>query len=140
MIPSGREKHERPTHRELTKRLKECLSLVTARKWLPAEPDKLKANFDEMEDLLGIETTLQEDQTQILLGALGEITPEHYTGLRPPPRSYEQAILGKELFAFQWKSTCFGGLQMYFKFCVKGDGENQRVFICSVHESRDHNG
>ena len=137
MIPSKRGKNERPTHKELNKKIQECVSLVSAGRWLPVDPIKLKANFDEMEERFGFETSLQEDQTQILLGVLGEITPEHYAGTRPPMPSYERATLGKELIAFRWPSLCCSGCLMYFKFCVTGIGIEQRVFIHSVHPSRD---
>jgi hypothetical protein len=104
--------------------------------WLPADPGKLKANFDEIEKLFGIDTALQEDQNEILLGILCEIRPEHYVGGRPPQQAYEVAILGKELFAFQWASSCCNGRQMYFKFCIKGTEEGRRIYVCSIHPSR----
>jgi hypothetical protein len=136
VIPSNRGRQERPTHRELSGKIQQCRALAAANKWLPAEPGKLKANFDEMEELFGIDTYLPEDQAKILQQALSEIAPEHYAGSRPPQQSYEPTIQGKELFAFRWTSTCFGGREMYFKFCVSGKGDDKRAFICSIHPNR----
>ncbi len=139
MIPSNRRRTERPAHQELSKKLRECVHCVKNGKWFPADPQKLKANFDELEDVFGIETALQEDQSGIMLAILGEITAEQYAGTRPPTRSYEQAIHGKALFAFSWTSSYFNNREMYFKFCLMGAGNDQMVFICSIHPSRIQN-
>ena len=41
---------------------------VEEKSWLPADPAKLKANWDELEDSCGIESTVLEDvQTEILV-------------------------------------------------------------------------
>ena len=85
-----------------------------------------------------METTLLEDQRRILIAAIDEIRPEHYAGSRPPKQSYEQAIRDKELFAFRWTSAFFDDHDMYFKFCIKGAGKDQRVFICSIHEHHEN--
>lgn len=111
--------------------------MVEAGKWLPANPAKLKANFDEIEVTFGMETALTEDQTVILVGAIREIKPDQYKGVRPPPRSYEPAIRGQEILGFRWKSAFFSGYEMYFKFCLNGAEDGRRAFICSIHEHRD---
>jgi len=138
VIPSNRSPQERPSHKELAKKIRECRRLVDSDRWLPANLAKLRADFDELEAVLGLETTLQEDQKRILLAAIGEITPAHYAGLRPPQRSYEPAIRDRELLAFRWTSTFFAGHEMYFKFCLKGADKDQRAYICSVHEHREN--
>ncbi|MBZ5591264.1 MAG: hypothetical protein LAP39_03445 [Acidobacteriia bacterium] len=111
---------------------------MEAGKWLPADAKKLKANFDELEAVFGMETTLAEDQQAILLAPFGEVTPEHYAGTRPPARSYEPAIYHEELFAFRWSSLFFSNHEMYFKFCLSGADEGRRAFICSIHEHREN--
>lgn len=104
--------------------------------WRPAEPAKLLANFQELEERFGKETALADDQTEILLGILAEIKPEHYRGRRPPPKSYEPTTLGTELFAFRWTSSFFGSAEMYFKFGLQGDGTGRRAYIFSIHPHR----
>lgn len=84
-----------------------------------------------------METTLLEDQTGILLAALGEITPDHYQGPRPPPKSYEPPIRGREILGFRWESPFFSDRMMYFKFGLNGSDENRRAFICSIHVHRE---
>lgn len=136
VIPSNRGKAQRPTHKELSNKLRDCAELIASGQWLPCDPAKLKANFDELEKLFGVETTLAEDQTEILFGALKEITPDHYSGARPPPQSYERVIRGKELLAFRWRSGYFKNKEMYFKFCVSGSETSKRAYVCSIHPHR----
>jgi hypothetical protein len=139
VIPFNRGRIERPQHRELSKKLRDCLDCVKEGRWFPADPGKLKANFDELEEVFGIETSLWEDQRAIMVAILGEITANHYAGAYPPQRSYEGTILKKELFAFCWPSEYFNRREMYFKFCMVGGDASKRVFICSIHPSRDNN-
>jgi len=108
---------------------------VGAKRWLPAAPAKLQENWVELEEKCGIETALPEDQADILMAALQEITPKDYVGRRPPEPSYEQATRSQELLAFRWRSRHFGNREMYFKFSVSKAGEN-RVFVYSFHPSR----
>ena len=137
MIPSNRRRPERPSHKELSKKLRECQELVRAGKWSPAEPAKLKANFDELEAAFAMDTTLADDQRKILMGSLCEITPDHYVGGRPTTKSSEPRVRGAELLAFSWKSSFFSGSEMYFKFCVSGENDARRAFVCSIHEHRE---
>lgn len=125
----------RPSPKELAGKLAEARTLIKAGMWRPASAPKLKANFDELEAKFGLETTTREDQTQILLTAADEVTPEDYGGTHPPQKAYEDEIIGHELFAFDWKSSTFGA-QMYFKFAIKGADKGRRVYPCSIHESR----
>lgn len=136
MIPSNSGSRGRPSHKELSNKIKECKALVAVGKWLPADPVKLKANLDELEEVFGVETALREDQTNILMAALREITPEHYSGPRPPARSYEPAAYNKELLGFRWTSTFFHGQEMYFKFCVTGAENTRAAFVFSIHPHR----
>lgn len=134
VILSNRQRFGRPSHRELSGKIREALALVGEAKWSPGNPAKLKANFDELEETFGIETALFEDQQKFLLAVLTEIRPEHYAGSYPPMRSYEAVVKGQDLFAFEWESEFFSA-KMYFKFCVKGVEGRKRVFIMSIHPS-----
>jgi hypothetical protein len=138
VIPSGRRIRERPSHRELSKKLAGCLKCVREQCWLPADPAKLKANWDELEEACDIESaTLQEEQAAILLGVLGEVKPEHYAGKRPPERSYEGGTGGPELFAFRWNSIFFGHRKMYFKFSLIETKQGSRAIVYSIHPNRE---
>jgi len=139
VIPSRIISHgpERPSQRELYKKLAEASSLIRAGKWFPANYDKLKPNFDDLERTFRIETTLVEDQTKVLVTALEEIRTEHYAGSRPPQKSYEPAAKGKDMFAFRWQSDFFTKTEMYLKFCLVGDDRNRQVCIFSIHEHKE---
>lgn len=140
MIPSKTERRgppERPRQRELWKKLTEAKSLVKSGRWIPANPQKLQANFDELADTFGIETTLTEDQTTILLSALDEIRADHYCGGRPPDASYEIVVKGHDMWEFRWISKFFGDKEMYLKFCfTKGDENSRKLAMLSIHPNR----
>ncbi len=57
--------------------------------------------------------------------------PKDYAGTRPPQKSYEKAIAGKELFAFCWDSKKIGQ-KMYIKFALK----DNRYYYLSLHISK----
>ena len=139
MIPSKRPIQaalERPSSKELWGKIAEAKALIQKGKWAPSVPAKLKADFDELEDGLGIETVLLEDQTAILTKAIEEIQAPDYAGSRPPMRSYEGASRNLDLFAFRWKSAHFG-CEMYFKFCLGGADKGRRAWVLSIHPHRD---
>jgi len=46
----------------------------------------------------------EDDFLDILSDLLDRTTPEHYTGAKPPQRSYETVIKGMDLFAFSVRS------------------------------------
>lgn len=137
VIPSNRGGRARPSHKELQGKLREALALVRSHQWRPADIQKLQADWNTLEDELGAETTLPEDQFSILTSVMEEIRPEHYKGDRPPKRSYEPVTKGLEMFAFRWDSTFFGQTEMYFKFSVSGIGKSRRIWIYSLHPNRD---
>jgi len=130
--------HDPAAHKDsFGKKIAEARRLVPLGRWSPASPAKLKANFDELEQEFGLETTLPEDQTEILLKALSEIKPEHYVGKHPPERSYEPLAQDLELWAFKCPSPHFGNQQMYLKFCFsKGDDTSRQLFFFSIHQHR----
>ncbi len=82
----------------------------------------------ELNDLNIVESKEVWDLIKLLLK---EIEVKDYTGGRPPQKSYEKLIEGKELFAFSWQSK-FLSKKMYLKFALKGD----RFIYVSLHEDR----
>ena len=139
MIPSKRtgQVSERPSKRELYKKLTEASLLIKSGKWFPADAGKLQANWDELESKFGLDTSLLEDRTQILTAVLREIEIEDYAGRRPPQKSYEPAANGGEMFAFHWESDFFQKSEIYFKFCLTGTDSGRRVCVLSIHPQRD---
>lgn len=140
MIPSKgteRQVSTRPSRGELYKKLAEAAALIKDGKWFPANPAKLQANWQELEDTFGIETALTEDRTSVLTEALREIEVEDYAGKHPPQRSYEASAHGGEMFAFQWESGLLRKSEMYFKFCFTGADKNRKVCVFSIHPQRE---
>jgi len=114
------------------------MECVKGKCWLPANPVKLKANWDEVEQVCCIESTLEEDQTKILVAIRDEVKPPHYVGKHSPERSYESGTGGCELFAFRWQSNFFGNRIMFFKFSLVGRGDGgTKAFIYSLHPNRE---
>lgn len=120
---------ERPSHRELLRKLREASRLVESGRWAAANPLKLAADFAR------VDLYLADEQQPALRHAMAELKPEHYCGGRPPQRSYERATKGAEMFAFSWDSERFGK-KMYFKFALTGAGATQGLYVYSLHESR----
>lgn len=102
---------DRPTHRELQKKLDEASIALTSGRRFFVEPGKVVGELDA----LGLEA---DEVWALIVNCLAEIRPQDYTGSRPPQKSYEKKIAGKELFAFAWDSdSC--GRKMYLKFVIK---------------------
>ena len=115
---------DRPSYRELDRKLKQGIDAASSKRIRLLEPDSILA------DLLDLDY-LAEDLSKNLAAIFREIKPIHYEGRRPPQKSYEQGILGSELFAFRWVSRVFG-CDMYFKFAVREGG----LWIVSLHRDR----
>ena len=116
---------ERPSYRELNRKLRAAKDFVAKLQWAPAEPIKLIPDFQQF----GFFT--QEEQTEAILNALEEIEPDCYIGKHPPDKAYEKRVYGLDLFAFRWPSNKFSRT-MYLKFCVTKDS----LYVLSFHESR----
>ena len=121
MIPS----HQRPSHKELSKKLGVAREGILDSRWAPASPFKL------LPELHSLQLFTAEDAARGLLEALSEISPEHYVGRRPPEKAYEKRVYGREMFAFCWSSRRFR-CAMYLKFVVTSD----TVYFVSFHKSR----
>jgi hypothetical protein len=117
---------ERPSNRELHRKLKQASEAAAARRIRVLEPDSVLA------DLLDLDYPVA-NLAMDLPAVFEEIGPRDYRGQSPPKKSYEKAILGSELFAFRWVSKVFG-CRMYLKFTVK----KQDLWIVSLHRDRSN--
>jgi len=114
----------RPTHKEISRKLREAKKGVTENRISILSPISMAADALELGlDFGNISNVLSE--------ILDEIVPEHYVGLYPPQRSYEDQIKDCDLFAFRWLSKRLG-CRTYLKFTIK---EN-RLWLVSLHEDR----
>jgi hypothetical protein len=116
---------QRPSDRELFKRINEAKESLKNRCGLFANPSKAVGELGD----LGVGDA--NDVWQLIKELLEEISPRDYRGARPPQKSYEKAIAGLELLAFSWWSAKLVK-QMYIKFVLK----NERYYYVSLHQSR----
>lgn len=121
----------RPTHKELTAKIKAARAALAAGDVAAAAPSKLAANFSELNCYSA------EEQKEAIHAALSEVAPRHYVGSSPPARSFEQTTLNLELFIFIWDSPYFKA-RMYLKFCLTGSDEFEDValYMHSLHLNR----
>lgn len=120
---------QRPSARELLKKLIEAKEALKNGRGLFANEAKTLGELNDL-DLDGAE------EVWGLIGELlEEITPNDYSGTRPPQKSYERAIAERELIAFSWQSVKMGK-KMYIKFALK----NGRYYYVSLHRSKKQNG
>lgn len=115
---------ERPSYRELDRKLKQGREAAAAKRIRLVEPDIILADLLDLDYLVG-------DLVEDLPAVFREIKPTHYEGRRPPQKSYERDILGSELFAFRWPSRLFGR-SMYLKFAVR----EKVLWVVSLHRDR----
>jgi hypothetical protein len=115
----------RPSVKELTGKLKEAHALLCNQEGLFADPGKVVG------ELNALAISDSKEVWDLLKIILPEIRPDHYTGGKPPQKSYEKSIEGKELFAFSWDCQHLSK-KMYLKFAIKGD----RFVYVSLHEDR----
>ena len=120
---------QRPSHKELKRKIETARRLLALGRWGAAENEKLWANFAELD------LTLAEEQECALRAAFAELRPEFYYGTRPPTRSYEPAARDAEMFAFVWQSKHFGKA-MYCKWAIVGSRRTARLVLFSLHPSR----
>ena len=112
----------RPTHRELTGKIKQAVKAVSDG-WICILDQEILAR-DALE--LGYRVS---DLSDILIDLLSAILPEDYIGHQPPEKSYEDKIKGIELFVFKAYSQVLG-CNVYLKFGLKGEF----IWIISLHE------
>lgn len=122
--------NNRPSHKELTGKLRAALSALEADNYAPVDPTKLADNYYKLRLFTASE------QKDALRAALSEIDSADYDGSRPPQKSYERGpVEDEELFAFSWDSLYFKR-RMYLKFCLVGDGHQAALYIVSLHKVR----
>jgi len=116
---------DRPSGRELDKRLEEAKACLKDRKGLFANPAKAVG------ELYQLAVNDAGEIWKLIYELLEEIDPSDYAGTRPPQKSYEKAINNRELFAFTWMSPKMGK-KMYLKFALR----EGLYYYVSLHESR----
>ncbi len=116
---------KRPSHKELSGKLGEAKDALCKGPGLYANSGKAVGELNQLDI---------QDSSEIwglILELLKEIQPSHYSGARPPLKSYEASIEGHDLFAFSWQSQkCQRA--MYLKFALNGG----RFYYVSLHEDR----
>jgi hypothetical protein len=130
-VPTG----ERPSYREIKKKLLAAIALVELDNWRPVDNDKLEDDFQELARILGVEIAMPEDRKTILLTALNEVDPRNYIGGTPPYPSNHPVTRELDLWIFRWESRgdFFKKSMMYLKFCIVGVGERGPAYIHSIH-------
>lgn len=115
----------RPSHKELTKRIKEGLEAAHENRIEVINPESLA------KDALELGYDVDDELQIVLLELLNETAPENYDGGRPPQKAYEKKIKGNELVAFALKIDRFEP-NVYYKYTMK----NSILWLVSLHEER----
>ncbi|MCE5318398.1 MAG: hypothetical protein LLG04_13690 [Parachlamydia sp.] len=117
---------ERPSQRELHKKIEEAKAALESGRCLFANPAKAVGELYalEMDDSSGV--------WPLIRALLNEIEPDDYAGSRPPQRAYEVLIAERELFAFSWNSGKLNK-KMYLKFALK----DRCYYYVSLHPSQE---
>jgi hypothetical protein len=116
---------KRPSHKELYGKL------AAARQAVKEGRIALLNQLSLAADAVELDYSLEFELQSILNELLNESSPGHYTGSRPPQRSYEQDIEGLELFAFAVESSRFN-CRVYYKFAL-AEG---MFWLVSLHQDR----
>jgi len=116
---------QRPSHKELYKRILEARSAVSEGNVFIINQVAIAGDAIELGYLV------ETDLITVLEELLNTTAPANYAGTRPPQKSYETEIEGLELFAFIVDSTRFK-CRVYYKFALTDD-----VFwLISLHPDR----
>ena len=116
---------KRPSHKELYGKI------VAARLAIGEGRVTLLNQLALAADAIELDYIIDTELHQVLNELLEATSPAHYTGLRPPLRSYEQEIDGLELFAFTVESKRFK-CRVYYKFALA----NEMFWLVSLHQDR----
>lgn len=119
----------RPSNGEIVKKISDAITAISEeRRAIP-----ISKHFVSDQTDLGIEDTKDLwPLLLILLEEIKEIGPiDCYAGGKPPQKSYEVEIAGKELWAYSWESESLSK-KMYIKFCFVKD----HYFYMGCHESK----
>ncbi|MDA3894648.1 MAG: hypothetical protein PF482_00730 [Desulfobacteraceae bacterium] len=116
---------KRPSKKELFNKIREAKEVVLDGRIEIVDAVSLAADAIE----LGYDITTE---LQVILDKLlNDISADHYTGLRPPQKSYETAIQKLELFAFVVESEMLEN-NVYLKFALSGGA----LWLVSFHKDR----
>jgi len=116
---------KRPTHKELSNKLKQASDFVKD------ERVGLIKQIVLVEDAIELGYSIEFELFDVLAELLENATPDHYSGSRPPQASYADEISGLELFAFVVEIDRFDD-PIYFKFSISQDG----FWLVSLHMDR----
>ncbi len=117
---------KRPTHKELSKKLKQAVDFVKG------ERVGLIKQVILVEDAIELGYSIEFELFDVLAELIEKTTPDHYTGSKPPQKSYADEISGLELFAFVIEIDRFEE-PIYFKFSISQDG----LWLVSLHIDRE---
>ena len=115
----------RPTHKELNNKLRGALTILNDGKVLLINQAALAV------DALELEYSIELELLEVLSELLESTNPTDYSGSRPPKRSYEDEILGLDLFAFVVDIDRFSE-PVYYKFSLT---ENE-LWLVSLHKDK----
>ena len=115
----------RPSHKELFGKLR------SAREAVQKERIALLNQLALAADAIELDYSIELELEAVLSELLEEASPNHYTGSRPPQRSYDQNINGLELFAFTIESRRFK-CWIYLKFAM----QDEVFWLVSLHQDR----
>jgi hypothetical protein len=116
---------QRPTVREIDKKIKAAKKAVCEKKTYIANLLKIYSDFNDLE----IYDT--EEIWSHIQALLEELTSENYCGGHPPEEAREKEIQGEDLYAFCWQSKKYQK-KMYLKFAIV----DEYFYLASIHESR----
>ena len=116
----------RPSHKELSNKLKLAREKVSQGKILLIKPEIIVA------DALELNYSVEADLQTILLDLIDNTSPKDYVGDRPPQKSYENDIKDLDLFAFKSRCSSFTDY-IYLKFALT----DTCLFIVSLHKHRE---
>ena len=115
----------RPSHKELSGKLSAALQCVHDNRIILVEPAIIVA------DAIALGYSIRNELQAVLLDLLNGTGPGHYTGRRPPEKSYDTRIHDLELWAFSVDCPRFE-TRVYYKFSL----HNNCFYLVSLHTCR----
>jgi hypothetical protein len=115
----------RPSNKELYNKLRLARQAVEAGRIALINPLALAT------DAIELGYSIELELNTVLGELLGQTTPAHYAGSKPPQKSYERDIQGLELFAFVVESSRCNG-RVYLKFALA----EETFWLVSLHKDR----
>ncbi len=113
---------KRPTHKELSNKLRQACAFVQKGQVNIINQTALAA------DALELGYSIEFELLEVLNELLEKTKPTDYSGSRPPKRSYEDKISGLDLFAFVVEINRFEET-VYYKFSISQDA----FWLVSLH-------